>query len=481
MSNRMALSPTLRSPGFWRWACVAVGVLVRLIHVLRDPALWHDEAALVLNVVYLDVAGCFGKLLHHEAAPPLFLVLERLVATLAGDSELALRVPVFLVGCGSLVLFASLARRLLSPWPAVLAVALFAGSDRLIWHAAEAKPYAVDAFVAILVAWGYLRTRELPVRVQCALWVAVLPVVEWLTFPGCFIAGGLLLALLPAAWRAGRVDRLAYGLLGLAVVGSFVALAVGPAKAQQDGAMTGCWVHHFADWSRPASVPVWAFVSTLEVLRYALLPLGQILAPVVVVGAVRLGRRDGRILMLLLAPLGLALVAALIGKYPYGGARVCVFAAPALLLLVAEGAPTCWSWLARHHRFAPAILVIALTMPFAQTAYRVAVPWPRADFRAAVEYVEPRLAEGDLIASDHWEVLYYMRGREELVCEPAEIGDRQPVRVWVLTGTDPGVGEQRLNQVPADWQQAEEVVFRGTRAVLFEHRPGSTSAGRPVP
>ena len=475
------LSPAVRSPDFWRRACVTLGVLIRLLHLVRDPALWHDEAALVLNVVYLDLSGYFGKLLHHEAAPPLFLVVERLTAMVAGDSELALRVPVCVVGCLSLVLFASLARRVLSPWPAVLAAALFAVSDRLVWHAAEAKPYAVDVLVALVVVWGFLRTRDWPLRFQCLLWLAVLPVAEWLTFPGCFISGGLLLALLPTAVLAGRLDRLMYGLLGLAVVGSFVALALGPAKAQQDGAMTGCWVHHFADWSRPAHVPVWAFVSTLEVLRYALMPLGQVLAPVAVVGAIRLGRRDGRLLILLLAPLGLALVAALIGKYPYGGARVCVFAAPALLLFVSEGVTACRAWLARYGRFAPAMLFAALALPFAQTAYRVAVPWPRADFRQAVDYVEARLGAGDLIASDHWEVLYYLRGREELVCEPAEIGARRPARVWVLTGTDPGVGELRLNQVPADWEWAGEVRFRGTRAVLFEHRPGSTSVGRPVP
>src|SRR5438045_3062622 len=96
----------VHSPGFWQWAFVVVGVLVRLSHVLRDPPLWHDEAALVLNAVYLDLSECFGKLLYHEASPPLFLVLERLTLRTLGDSELALRLPVLLIGCASLLLFA---------------------------------------------------------------------------------------------------------------------------------------------------------------------------------------------------------------------------------------------------------------------------------------------------------------------------------------------------------------------------------------
>lgn len=463
---------------------MVVGVAIRLVHVLRDPPLWHDEAALVLNAVYLDLPECFGKLLYHEAAPPLFLALERGTRLTVGDLELALRAPVLLVGCVSLVVFAAFVQRILAPWPAALATALFAVSDRLIWHATEAKPYAVDVFIAALVGWVFVRTRDWPLWKPAGLWLAVLPVAEWLSFPACFLAGGLLLVLLPAAIRGPGRDRIAFGVFGLAAIGSFAALALGPARAQQDGAMTGCWVGHFANWAHPAGVPLWAAASTTEVLRYVLMPFGQVLVPVAVAGAVRLGRRDGGLLTLLLAPLGLALVAALIGKYPYGGARVCAFAAPALILLVAEGAPVCWRWLGRRCRVAPTLLVIALATPVAQTAYRVAVPWPRADFREAVGWVETRFRDGDLIASDHWEVLYYTRGREARVCRPDEIADRRPSRVWVLTGTDPGVGEIRFRQVPPDWRRVRERWFRGTIAVLYEYHPapaGSTSADGPVP
>jgi hypothetical protein len=214
------------------------------------------------------------------------------------------------------------------------------------------------------------------------------------------------------------------------------------------------------------------------------MPLGQVLVPVAIVGAVRIARRDAALLTVLLAPLGLALVAAMLGKYPYGGARVCVFATPALILLVAEGVSTCWDWLRRWSWVATVPLLIALALPVAHSAYRVVVPWPRADFREAVEYIGSQLRDGDLIASDHWEVLYYSRGREERVCQPNEIGERRPARVWVLTGTDPGVGEVRFRQVPPDWQRVGERRFHGTIAVRYECRPAaaaSTSAGEPVP
>jgi hypothetical protein len=138
---------------------------------------------------------------------------------------------------------------------------------------------------------------------------------------------------------------------------------------------------------------------------------------------------------------------------------------------VAEGVPVCWQWLGRRSAVAPALLGIALALPVAQTAYRVAVPWPRANFREAVAWVKSRFRDGDLIASDHWEVLYYTRGHEDRLCRPDEIADRRPPRVWVLTGTDPGVGEIRFRQVPPEWRRVAEKRFHGTIAVLYEYHP----------
>src|SRR5689334_12552637 len=217
----LRMSPTRPSADFWRWLCVGLGVVLRVIPWARNPPLWQDEAALVLNVIRLDFTGYFGPLLHHQAAPPLFLAMERIARLTLGDSEAALRLPVLLLGCVSLVLFAVLARRVLEPIPAAVAVGLFAVSDRLVWHATEVKPYAVDALVAVLVAWGYVRSRHWSLTAQCALWAIALPILVWFSYPTCFVAGGLLLALLPDARRAGWSARLAYLIAAAAAAGSF--------------------------------------------------------------------------------------------------------------------------------------------------------------------------------------------------------------------------------------------------------------------
>jgi hypothetical protein len=495
----MSWPPSRLNADGWRWCFVVVGIVLRLIPWARNPPLWQDEAALVLNVIHFDFVGFFGPLLHHQAAPPLFLALEKLALLTLGASEAAMRLPIVLAGCVSLVLFSSLARRTLvlqqaamggdrsaaratlarengvdlaalrsPPIAAMIAVGLFAVSDRLIWHATEVKPYALDAFVAVAVAWGYVRTRHWSLMTQCFLWILVLPATIWFSYPTCFVAGGLILGLLPAAYRSGWGGRLMFIALGIAVAASFALLATGPAHAQRDAALSDYWVAQLADWHHPQRVPVWVVGSTMEVDRYALLPFGQFLALFAVIGAIQLGRRDGRLLTVLLAPALLTLIAALLGKYPFGGGRLNVFLAPTYILLVAAGVPPIWAWL--RVRAWPALIPIVglLLLPVGQTIFRTAVPWSRPDFRTPVAFVFEDGQPEDALSGDHWELLYYTRHQPERYYPLAEIPRRMPTRLWVITGTDPGVTEAVLSQVPPGWQRVEAREFPGTTAVLMK-------------
>ena len=74
-------------------ALLALGVALRGFHYFRDRAVWHDEAAVVVNVLSLGPGELLGPLRFHEAAPPLFLWLLKAVALTLGDSSLALRLP----------------------------------------------------------------------------------------------------------------------------------------------------------------------------------------------------------------------------------------------------------------------------------------------------------------------------------------------------------------------------------------------------
>jgi hypothetical protein len=282
------------------------------------------------------------------------------------------------------------------------------------------------------------------------------------------VAGGLLLGLLPDAIRDTWAGRLAYVVAAVAMAGSFAALALGPAHAQRDSALSDYWVAQLANWDRPLRVPVWAVSATLEVDRYALMPLGQVLLPVALVGAIRMARIDGRLLTVLLAPAGLTLLAALVGRYPFGGGRVNVFLAPGYILLVAAGLPPVWAWLWRRARPAVVLMIGLLVVPLGQALYRTVIPWPRPDFREPVGFVIEAASTDDAISGDHWELLYYTRRQPGRYLPLREIAGRDPHRVWVVTGTDPGVPEAVVSQVPPKWRRVDARTFGRTIAILME-------------
>src|SRR5262249_33556153 len=113
-------------------AFVMLGCGLRLFHFLRNPSVWHDEAALIVNVLDKSFVELLGPLRWNEAGPPLFLWAERAVALMLGESTYALRLVPLLAGCAALMLFASFARRVFSSETATWAVLLFAFSDRLL-------------------------------------------------------------------------------------------------------------------------------------------------------------------------------------------------------------------------------------------------------------------------------------------------------------------------------------------------------------
>ena len=468
------------------WVAVAVGLALRGYHYLRNPPLWHDEAALVVNVLDRGFADLLGTLKHSEAAPPLFLWQERAVARAAGDSLYALRAAPFLAACAALVLFARLAERLLTAGPAALAVGLFAVADRLLWHATEAKSYSLDAFIAVLAAWWVAGTAGLPVWKRCLPAVLVVPPAIWVSYPACFVAGGLLLALLPAAWRSGWSGRGSYVLLALATGAAFVALVVGPAAAQRTAAMDECWQDHFVPYGRPLFVPVWAVVSTFEVVRYCLLPAGNALAVFAAVGLVRRWRDQpaGRpALVALVVPWGLALVAAFLHRYPYGAARVMVYATPAVCLLVATGAGAAVPWLLARWRPAAWAVVALTAVPFVNAGVRLAVPWKRGSADRAAGVVLREHRPGDATFANNWESEYYFRhlpgGHREWKDRPltVELTDHPPasgraLAVFIARPLPDGLP----GPLPPDWRVAERWEFEDAGVFLLVRDAQATNS-----
>ena len=331
------------------WMFVALGLVLRAARYAQNLPLWSDECFLAVNFIQRGFVDLLQPLDNGQICPLLFLWVERAAVMLLGFSEFSLRLFPLVCGLAGMFVFERLARMMLRGVPLLLAVGIFAVSVHPIRHAAEAKPYASDLFVSLLLttaAAAWLRERD---RSRW-LWVllALSPPCLGLSNPAVFVAGGLLIGLAWPVWRSERwADRLALACCAIMLGGLFLTFHIGFGGIQSAGAMDGLqryWSSDFPPLEDPLKLPGWLLAACSgSMLAH---PGGgdegasaaTLLAVVVgVVVLIRGGR--GPLVACLLAPLGLNLIAATLQRYPFGGeARLAQYAAPAICLLAGAGA-----------------------------------------------------------------------------------------------------------------------------------------------
>src|SRR5215204_1783919 len=126
------------------WFFVALGSTLRIFAYVVNPSLSIDESYLALNLVERSPSELVGALDFNQAAPVGFLEAEKLIIAFFGSDEYALRFLPLLLSLVAIVLFCGVAQRVLRPSAALVAVAIFALLDPLVYYAATAKQYAFD-------------------------------------------------------------------------------------------------------------------------------------------------------------------------------------------------------------------------------------------------------------------------------------------------------------------------------------------------
>jgi hypothetical protein len=453
---------------------VVLGLGLRSYHFLRDSSIWCDEAAVIVNVLDKSYVQLLGPLKLDASGPPLFFWMEKAGHEWLGNSVRAWRLLPYLASCTALALSVFAAWQVLDaalvPW----VVLILAVSDRMLWHSCEAKPYAVDACVAAAVMALHCFQRSRPIRQQLLVYLFTLPPLIFLSFPAAFVCAALLAALFGAVWSENRPGTWAmYDFLAMVIALGFLVLLMGPIHAQDTPGLRHYWPNQFPRWERPWSVPGWMVGSTFEMLRYCVKPTGGLLLPLAALGAVSLWRGGlGDTVVLATLPIALALAASLCLRYPFGHARVELFAAPAVALLIGAGVRPAYNWV-RLRTQSRAIAVLGLGVlllaPACLSTYRVFCPWPRADAARAAAYVISHRSPSDQVASDGWEFRYYCRSLRSFFGSWDRFNPASCQRVWVImTHLNPNDEMPDVPNLPGeDWRLIERHRFQLTSVSLL--------------
>jgi hypothetical protein len=428
------------------WVVTVLGLLLRSYHYLRNPALWHDEAVTVLNMLRKGFAELLGPLYGSATGPPLFLWVQKWAVLCLGESTYALRLVSFLASCGALLVMAALVPRLLQPIPAAACILVVACSDRLLWHAAEARHYSTDVLIAAGLAFIFVVSRNWATQNRILCFACVAPFVILASYPGVFLDAGAAIAFVYVLLHRDRrtSEWLALMALGLSIAGAFFVLFFTTASVQRTTALDSAWVQAFPDWHHPLRVPLWLIRSSVGVVDYLARPIGGILALIACIGAVSWWRAGAReLVFFLVAPLALAALAGLANAYPYTGARTMVFAMPAIALMIGAGIQSACEWIRGSQLrawLAGSVIALPLLATLFFSIYRVWVPWPRADTSGAAAYVLEHRAEGDAVTANQWEYEYYFRKLDGSFYPDLCLLQKEhlPRRYWiVLTSRDP--------------------------------------------
>jgi hypothetical protein len=386
---------------------VMAGAVCRAAQYAADRSFWVDEAALLLNVRSHSFGQLFGHLDYEQAAPPLFMATERGLMLMLGPSEFSLRLLPLVCGIAGLVVFALVARRVLeSPWDAV-AVALFAFSDRFIWHGTEVKQYGVDLFVATVLTWLAIGSREgMSATWRLVVTGCVAAAAVWFSYPVMFVFAAASLAMMPRGKEKGCAVGPWLIVNGVAA-SSFLILIRTVIRAQQTGGLTAYWAVEFLDWHRPWAWPWWVVRRLHSMCNYEVPGAGPVLLIAMAAGIVRMWReRKFERLVILAGPMGFVIIAAAAHRYPFDGARLTTFLCGSMLILASlgmwwgfdaarsvgsKGGGAVWKWVG----LVPAgyVLIVASV----SAAWHLVLPRNRGHLRPVLEHVREAARPGDRI------------------------------------------------------------------------------------
>lgn len=131
---------------------LALGVGLATWQFLFNKEVWYDEALLFNNFVNRDFWGMFLPLDERQAAPILFLIIEKALFDIMPHKEFAVRALPFSLYLASCVLFFRLIHLVFqNPKVILLGAVLFSFNYYLIYYSSEAKQYMGDVFSILLM------------------------------------------------------------------------------------------------------------------------------------------------------------------------------------------------------------------------------------------------------------------------------------------------------------------------------------------
>jgi len=388
-------------------ALVLLGIALRVIPMTQGRDLWIDEAMLGLNLVERSPRQLLEPLDWDQGAPVGFLLAVKATMTAFGSSESAMRLLPFAGSVLGLIGFAWLARRMLAPAAATLALTLFVIAPHLISYAAECKQYATDAALTIgMFAAGIGLLYGEGGKRRWAVLATVGALAVWFSHPVAFVLGGVGGALfLDAAVRKDRARLVAcLATIGCWLTSFGVCYLLFLRQLENNQFLLDYWAGHFLPLPpKELGDVAWLLDHFFGPIGYpgglggTEIRAGGIAAVLFLVGLAGFRRERWPVAVALVVPALLALFASGLHKYPFAG-RLLLFYVPLMLISVARGAWSVCAALRPTQPFAAAVLLgVLLAAPALEVYQQMRRPLRHEQLTDVLADLRPRVRPGDQV------------------------------------------------------------------------------------
>jgi hypothetical protein len=337
------------NPITWCIVVIAIGIGLRSIQYFFGSSMWLDELASADNIESRTAFELMASTLSfNQVAPVGFLLTQKLIVSLFGNSDLAHRFLPWVSSIAGIFLFWRLASNFLSGVPLVASLFLFCSSVSLIWLGSNAKQYSHEVAVTlfmVLAAYNFNSTKNK----SWYWWIGILGGIgATLSFPGAVLAFTLLGILFFKMLRERTPVQVGFYIIAICwILGAVANVLYGKlviANSPVFGAMAEHWVDGFPNSYNPLTIIAWLWQSSVDLIKtflfYAPLPVADYFSFIVlafsIAGVVYGIKKFPFELLILASPLIVAIGLAIFQIYPWSH-RVAIHSLWPFLLLAALG------------------------------------------------------------------------------------------------------------------------------------------------
>lgn len=322
------------------WIALVAGIALRVSQLATNRSFFLDEAFVATNIFHKDFLGLLKTLEFDQRAPAAFLWAVKACWSLIGQDDWILRLAPFFSGVGSLFVFRSVAAKLLELPFQLIAMLLFALAAPQIFYASDLKQYSTDVLITLCAVNFALSSDGRTSSWSRSLGFGLFGLVAFFfSFISVFCLGAIGLVML---WQ----DRKSFDMRLVRLAAIFACWGIGfvliylvqirnydPSPDWKD-----LWGNAFL---RTSLFSVDGAIWLRDCLSHVgSNPVGIAPASIgclfLIFGFFRLARVSFFRACILIGPVAAALVAAIVGHYPFNG-RVILFTAPLIILLMSYG------------------------------------------------------------------------------------------------------------------------------------------------